>query len=169
MENTTPAPISDLKALRLHTEGVDMPPAALAAIQNPSAHISDPPLEAAINNLQKSLQEVPQISPEKHLAHILSRIALTNFGHHRALDLADIATHAAQWAFLSGRDNSPYDDVPEEARKRYATETPTIVDLAINAGDAARSIKLGWDPYFILIELAGRALAWSAKEAGGSK
>ena len=169
MENTTPVPISELEALRLHTEGVKMPPAALAATLALTSHIPTPHLDTAIANLQKALQEYEQRPPEKHLAHILSRIALTNFGHHKALDLADIALYAAQLAYLSAQGRSPYVDVPEEAQKRYADETPTIIDLTINAGDAARSIKLGWDPYFTLIELAGRALAWSAKEAGDSK
>lgn len=169
MTYTVPTPIHELKALRAHTEGVKMPPAALAAVLALTSHIPTPPLDTAIVNFQKALQQVEQRPPEKHLTHILSRTALTNFGHHKALDLADIALHAAQWACLCTQGRSPYADVPEEARKRYADETPTIIDLAINAGDAARSIKLGWDPYFTLIELAGRALAWSAKEAGGSK
>ena len=169
MTDTVPTPIRELKALRAHTEGVKMPPAALAAVLALTSHIPTPPLDTAIANFQKALQECEQRPPEKHLAHILSRTALTNFDHHKALDLADIALYAAQWAYLSAQERSPYMDVPEEARKRYADETPTIIDLAINAGDAARSIKLGWDPYFTLIELAGRALAWSAKEAGDNK
>lgn len=169
MENTIPVSISELKALRLHVEGVKMPPAALAAVLPLTSHIPTPPLDTAISNFQKALQEVEQRPPEKHLAHILSRIALTNFGHHKALDLADIALYAAQLAYLYAQGRSPYVDAPKEARKRYTDETPTIIDLTINAGDAARSIKLDWDPYFTLIELAGRALAWSAKEAGDSK
>lgn len=169
MTDTVPTPIHELKALRLHTEGVKMPPAALAAVLALASHIPTPPLDTAIANFQKALQEVEQHPSERLLAHILSRTALTNFGHHKALDLADIALYAAQLAYLSTKGRSPYVDVPEEARKRYADETPTIIDLTINAGDVARSIKLGWDPYFSLVELAGRALAWSAKEAEDSK
>ena len=169
MENTTPVPISELKALRLHTEGVSMPPAALVAIQNLNARIPEPQLEAAINDFQKALQEISQIPPEKHLCHILGGIALISFDKHNALGLFQVALHAAQWAYLCNGDRSPYTDVPEEARNRYAAETPTILDLAINAGDAARAVKIGWDPYYSLIELAGRALAWSAKQAGDSE
>lgn len=169
MIDTVPTPIHELKALRVHTEGVKMPPAALAAVLALTSRIPTPPLDIAIANFQKALQEVEQRPPEKHLARILSRVALTSFGHHKALDLADIALYAAQWAYLYSEGRSPYVDVPEEARKRYAAETPTIIDLAINAGDVARRIKIGWDPYYHLIELAGRALAWSAKEAGDSK
>lgn len=169
MENATPVPISELEALRLHTEGVNMPPAALVAIHNLNARIPDPQLEAAIDDFQKALQEISQIPPEKHLCHILSRIALISFDKHDVLYLFQIALHAAQWAYLCNGDRSPYTDIPEDARMRYSVEAPTVFDLAVRTGDAARAAKLGWDPYYSLIELAGRALAWSAKQAGDSE
>jgi hypothetical protein len=165
MENTIAIPVSELEALRRHTEGVKMPAAAAAVIQNLAAHIPTPPIEIAIANLQRALQEVRHRSPEHYLANILSSIAAIQRGEAKASNLANIALCATQWAFLHDGGRDPYTNVPREARIRYAGESSTIFDLTIGAGNAAMCTNLEWDPCPALIALAGQALAWSAKEA----
>lgn len=169
IEDMTPIPNRELELLRASTEGIKMPPAAVAAIQNLISRAPSPPLDTALNTLRERLEEIPQRPPEKHLATILSRIALVHSCDPKAPNLADIALYATQWAYLCGIDGSPYAQVAEEARRSYVLKSPTVFDLAIRAGEAAKSTKLDWNPYFNLVELAGQALAWSAREAEETK
>jgi hypothetical protein len=167
MPDTALVPNRELEALRASTEGVKMPPAAAAAIQDLVARIPSPPLDAAIDNFRKALQEAPQRTPEQHLASLLSNVALAYSSEgDRASSFADIALFAAQWAFLCDGSDSPYTQAAEEARRAYRLSPLGVFDLAIKVGEAARIIKLGWNPYTILVELAGQALALSAREAG---
>ena len=169
MKDMTLVPNHELELLRTSTEGVKMPPAAAAAIQDLIVRIPHPALDAALDNLRERLEETPQRPPERHLASILSRIALASSCNPKAPSLTDIALHATQWALLCDGDNSPYAQVVEEARRSYALKPPTVFDLAIKAGDAARSTKFGWNPYSSLVELAGQALTWSVKDAEAAK
>lgn len=166
MPDTTLVPNHELEALRASTEGVKMPPAAASAIQDLVARIPSKPLDAAIDNFQKALQEAPQRPPERHLIDILSCAARAcSSEDDKASSFADIALFAAQWAYLCGSGDSPYTQVVEEARRSYPLAPPSVFDLTIKVGEIARIIEFDWDPHSSLVELAGLALASSARAA----
>ena len=167
MTQSTPIPNHEIELLRVATQGVNMPPLAAAAIQAIISWLPKPAFESAASRLWRTLDGAPQRTADECLTGILGHIAMIPGNESREEGLIFIAACAAQWA-TDGNDGKPVRrDIENSARRRYDLSAPTPGDLAIKAGEAARSVKLGWNPYAGLIELAGQALAWAAKEAEG--
>lgn len=116
-------------------------------------------------HLQSAVESEPQLTPDKHLSHILSYISLLDTSGDNNQYLLSIALRATQWAILCDRGRDVYNDVTCATLCRLFLPPSTPIDMAVNAGGAAHYLSRNRSPYWSLVELAGRSLAWASIES----
>lgn len=116
-------------------------------------------------HLQDAVESEPQLTPEKHLSHILSYISLLDTSDDNGQYLLSITLRATQWATLCNRGRDVYDDVICATLCRLFLPPSTPIDMAVNTGGVAHYLSRNRSPYWSLVELAGRSLAWASIES----